>query len=102
MWLSIYALFITEGLGWGKVLLYLGIWGTPSSVSYAAVTHTTSQRRTSAFLGGEERVVRMTLTSEGSEWEVRTTCQACQGTGVVLELEEVPPRDQDTRLGSQG
>ena len=56
-----------EGLGWGKVLLYLGIWGTPSLVSYAAVTHTTSRRGTSAFVGGKERVVRMTLTSEGSK-----------------------------------
>ena len=56
-----------EGMGWGKVLLYLGIWGTPSSVSYAAVTHTTSRRRMSASVGGEERVVRMTLTTEGSE-----------------------------------
>ena len=87
MWLRIYALFITEGLGWVKVLLYLGIWGTTSLVPYAAVTHTT-------FLGGEERVVRMTSTSEGSEWDVGITFQACQGTGVVLELEEVPPRDQ--------
>ena len=34
--------------------------------------------------------------------EVRTTCQACQGTGVILGLEEVPPRAQETRLGSQG
>ena len=56
-----------EGLGWGKVLLYLGILRTPSLVSYAAVTHTTSRRRMSAFVGGEERVVRMTLISEGSE-----------------------------------
>ena len=54
----------------------------------------------STFLGGEERVVRMT--SEGSELEAGTTFQACQGTGVVLELEEVPPRDQETHLGSQG
>ena len=60
-------LFKDEGLGWGKVLLYLGIWGTPSLVSYAAVTHTTSRRRMSAFVGGEGRAVRMTLTSEGSE-----------------------------------
>ena len=36
-------------------------------VSYAAITHTTSQRRMSAFVGGKGRVVRMTLTSEGSE-----------------------------------
>ena len=71
-------------------------------VSYAAVTHTTSRRRTRAFLGGEERMVRMTSTSEGSEWEDGTTFQACQGTGVVLELEEVPPRDQEAHLGSQG
>ena len=86
----------------GEVLLYLGIWGTPFSVSYVAATHTTSQRRTSAYLGGEGKVVRMALTSEGSEWEVGTTFQACQGIGVILELEEVPPRDQETRLGSQG
>ena len=32
----------------------------------------------------------------------RTTCQACQGAGVIRELEGVPPRDQETRLGSQG
>ena len=102
MWLRIYALFIAEGLGWGKVLLYLEKGGTPSLVSYAAVTHTTSRRRMSAFLGGEERVVRMTSTSEGSEWGVGTTFQVCQGTGVVLELQEVPPRDQETNLGSQG
>ena len=41
--------------------------GAPSLVSYAAVTHTTSRRRMSAFVGGKERVVRMTLISEGSE-----------------------------------
>ena len=64
--------------------------------------HTTSRRRTSAYLGGEGRVVRMTSTSEGSEWEVGTTFQVCQGTGVFLELEGVPPRDRETRLGSQG
>ena len=45
--------------------------------------------------------MRMTSTSEVSEWEVRTTFQACQGTGAILELEEVPPRDQETHLGSQ-
>ena len=56
-----------EGLGWGKVLLYLGVSGTPSLVSYAAVTHTTSRRRMSTFVGGEGRVVRMTLISEGFE-----------------------------------
>ena len=44
----------------------------------------------------------MTSILESSEWEVGTTCQACQGTGVILGLEEVPPRDQETRLGSQG
>ena len=89
-------------VGQGEVLLYLGIWGTPFSVFYAAVSHTTSRRRTSAFLGGEGSVVRMASTSESSEWEIGTTCQVCQGTGVILGLEEVPPRDQETRLGSQG
>ena len=53
-------------------------------------------------MSGEGRVVTMTYTSEGSEWEVRTTSQACQGTGVILEFEEVPPQDQETHLGSQG
>ena len=48
--------------------------------------HTTSRRTTSAYLSGEGRVVRMTSTSEGSEWEVRATFQACQGTGAILEL----------------
>ena len=44
----------------------------------------------------------MTLISERSELEVGTTCQACQGTGVILGLEEVPPRIQETHLGSRG
>ena len=44
----------------------------------------------------------MTLMSEDSEWEVRTTCQACQGPGVIQGLEEVPPRAQETHLGSRG
>ena len=30
----------------------------------------------------------MTLISEDSEWEVGTTCQACQGTGVIQGLQE--------------
>ena len=41
----------------------------------------------------------MTSISEDFEWEVKTTYQACQGTGVVQDLEEVPPRAQETRLG---
>ena len=44
----------------------------------------------------------MTSISESSEWEVGTICQACQGTGVILGLEEVPPQAQETRLGSRG
>ena len=53
--------------------------------------HTISRRGMSAYLGGEGRVVRMTSTSEGSEWEFRTNFQVCQGTGVFMELQEVPP-----------
>ena len=64
-------------VGKRKVVLYLGIWGTPFLVFYAAITHTTSRRRTSAFWGSEGRVVRTTSISESS-------------------------RDQETRLGSQG
>ena len=44
----------------------------------------------------------MTSTSEDSEWEVGTTFQACQGTGVAQGLEEVPPQAQETCLGSRG
>ena len=44
----------------------------------------------------------MTSISEDSEWEVGTTYQACQGTGVIQGLEEVPPRAQETHLGSRG
>ena len=42
----------------------------------------------------------MTSISEDSEWEVGSTCQACQGTGVAQDLEKVPPRAQETHLGS--
>ena len=41
----------------------------------------------------------MTLISEDSEWEVRTTCQVCQGTGVI---QGAPPRAQETHLESRG
>ena len=37
-----------------------------------------------------------------SACEVGTTSQVCQGTGVILEFEEVPPRNQEIHLGSQG
>ena len=53
----------------------------------------------SAYLGGKERVVRMTSTSEGSEREVRITFQACQGIGVFMELEEVPPPRSGDPIG---
>ena len=55
-------------------------------------------------MSGKGKVVRTTYISEGSEseCEVGTTSQACQGTGVILEFEEVPPRNQEIHLGSQG
>ena len=40
----------------------------------------------------------LTSISLDSDWVVGTTCQACQGTGVI---QGAPPSAQETRLGSR-
>ena len=71
MRVRIYALFITEGLGCEEVFaLFRELGDTVLDIlcccfpTLRCATHIISRRRTSAYLGGEGKVVRMTSTLE--------------------------------------